>query len=233
MNEQKTIKILRFESLPSTNEYAKTLRPTGEDTLIIAASQTGGKGTKGRSFSSNTGGLYLSALNFYENFPSANAFLIMAKAATAVCKTLESFSLIPKIKWPNDVYVNGKKICGILIENAFLGDKIKNSIVGIGLNVNNLLPDELSEIATTMNECLQKETPLDLVEERLIGLLYAEFSFEEYCNRLGFLNEPATLVTGEKTLSVVPRGVNERGELLAEEQGVLRAFSSAEISLRF
>ena len=62
--------------------------------------------------------------------------------------------LKPKIKWANDVFVANKKICGILIENIFSGNKISSSLIGVGLNVNNDLPEELNEIATTMR--LQK-----------------------------------------------------------------------------
>lgn len=67
----------------------------------------------------------------------------MANASVAVCRTLENYGLTAEIKWPNDVYVQGKKICGILIENVFSGDRISSSVVGIGVNVNNSLPEEL------------------------------------------------------------------------------------------
>ena len=236
MNEKIEWKIIRFDCIPSTSDYAKSLRQNGENAVIIAAEQSGGRGTKGRSFSSEKGGVYLSALTFYKNFPACKAFQIMAGAATAVCKTLESFGLQPNVKWPNDIYVNDKKICGILIENTFSGSFVANSVVGIGLNVNNSLPKELAKIATTMREILGEETPVLKVEERLIENLGASFFkgflMEEYTSRLGYLGVPATLLVGEETLVATPCGVTEKGELIALVGTEKKTFSAAEVSLR-
>lgn len=124
-----------FESLFSTQEYAREKRAEGQDLIVTAEVQTGGKGTKGRSFESKKGGVYVSKLSFYEKFPAREAFQIMAGAASAVCETLRKLGLDPVIKWPNDIFVNGKKICGILIENVFSGAEISSSIVGIGYAV--------------------------------------------------------------------------------------------------
>ena len=144
------MKIEFLEEVGSTNEYIKRYLLSGEDRIVIAKRQTGGKGTKGRSFLSESGGVYLSALNFYKNFPAENAFLIMAHAAVAVSETAESFGLDPEIKWPNDVLLAGKKLAGILVENTIDGGEVKSSIVGIGLNVLNEL-GELKEIAVSLS----------------------------------------------------------------------------------
>ena len=77
MNTQKEVKIERFSTLPSTNDYAKEKRGEGKDLIVIARAQTGGRGTKGRIFSSGEGGLYLSKLTFYEDFPAKKAFQII------------------------------------------------------------------------------------------------------------------------------------------------------------
>ena len=168
------IKRAEFEEIASTNEYAKSQRCQGENLIVTAKRQFGGKGTKGRSFSSNEGGVYLSKLTFYEDFKACEAFKIMTNAAVAVCKTLQYFGLNPKIKWVNDVYVNDKKICGILIENVFSGDKISSSVVGVGLNVYNELPQELVAIATTMEKESGKRFLVEEVKEKLI---YATYDF--------------------------------------------------------
>lgn len=139
------MKRIDLKETTSTNEVAKSLRERGENLVVTAFRQTGGKGTKGRSFSSAAGGVYFTRLTFYENFPASDAFLIMASASVAVCRTLEKYGFEAEIKWPNDVYVHGKKICGILIENTFSGNKISCSVVGIGLNVNNELPPNFRE----------------------------------------------------------------------------------------
>ena len=151
MNKKTMSLIERFDEIASTNDCLKEKRAEGIDRIAIAKAQPGGRGTKGRSFSSNVGGLYLSALRFYENLSAKDGFKIMAGAAVAVCKTLKNAGVEPCVKWPNDVHVNGKKICGILIENTLSGDKISSSIVGVGINVSNRLPEELKEIATTLN----------------------------------------------------------------------------------
>ena len=108
-NGRKKIKREHFECISSTNDYAKSKRGEGGDLIVTASRQTGGRGTKGRSFSSDVGGTYLTKLTFYEGFPASRAFEIMAGAAVAVCKTLEAYGLAPVIKWANDVFVKDKK----------------------------------------------------------------------------------------------------------------------------
>lgn len=225
-------KIQRFESIASTNDYAKSKRSEGQNLLVIAASQTGGRGTKGRRFSSTKGGLYLSKLSFYENFPAKDAFKIMQTAAAAVCETLASFGLSPKIKWANDVFVNGKKICGILIENTFSGANIASSVVGIGLNVYNELPEELKNIATTMQKETGKTFPIEEVEKRLVAFLADENTYKKYDGYLGWLGETVEMLSGEERLFAKLLSVDETGGLWVETDGEKRRFTSAEISLK-
>ena len=124
------MKIIRLEEVGSTNEYCKG-NDCGKDLFVVAKRQSAGKGTKGRSFSSNEGGLYVSVMRHYKNFPANEAFKIMVNACVAVCKTLEAFGVKPRIRWANDVLVGDKKICGTLIENSFSNGKISRSIVGM------------------------------------------------------------------------------------------------------
>lgn len=222
----------RFECLPSTNDYAKEQRAFGRDMAVLADRQSGGKGTKGRSFSSNLGGLYLTLLRFYENFPASHAFTVMTTAAAAVCKTLEDIGLAPKIKWPNDVYVGGKKICGILIENTFSGNTVRSSIVGIGLNITNELPEDLQDIATSVLEQTGKRYAVDKLAQKLLGYLYDEDTAQTYFSYLGWIGEPIIIVQGDKRIFARLHSVDNQGNLLAEMDGELRRFSAAEISLR-
>ncbi len=231
MNEKKT-RWLRLEEVGSTNDYAKAMRHRKEDTLITAKRQTGGRGTKGRSFSSGEGGLYLSKLSFYENFPAKEAFLIMVCAATAVCETLALYGFQPTIKWPNDIHVSGKKICGILIENAFSGAFVSSSVVGIGLNINNVLPDELTEIATTMQKEGGQVFSVEEVAKRLAAALEKKWTVQDYKNYLGYVGERVTLLCGEEKISALLLGVDEEGKLQAEVNGEKKVLSSAEVSLR-
>ena len=164
------MRIIELAECDSTNEYLKRLDGE-EDTVVTALRQTAGKGTKGRSFSSADGGLYLSVMRFYESFPAANAFEIMINSCVAVCKTVEGFGITPVIRWANDVLVNGRKICGTLIENTFAGANIRRSIVGMGINVNNELPPELRQIAVSMREILGNRLSLQTVKKALIANL--------------------------------------------------------------
>ena len=226
------VKIVRFESIDSTSNYAKDLRENGEDVVVWAEMQTGGRGTKGRSFSSGKGGVYLSALRFYENFPASQAFQIMQNAAAAVCETLVSFGITPQIKWPNDIYVNGKKICGILIENTFSGANVSSSVVGIGVNVYNALEEELAEIATTMLQETGKRFSVEKVGETLIEKLFEKDIYKRYFSYVGWLGQEVSLLVGENVVRAKLVSVDEQGNLHAETDGEVRRYAAAEISLR-
>lgn len=233
MNERNGYEIIRLDSVGSTNDYAKAKRSEGKNLLVIAKSQTGGRGTKGRSFSSQTGGVYLSALTFYEDFPAKRAFEVMQHAAAAVCETLSSFSLAPTIKWPNDIFVGGKKICGILIENSFTGNSLRSTVVGIGLNICNALPKELKDIATTVALELGKEVDFDEVESVLLEKLTGKSLASSYARYLGWIGERVKLLVADKEIHATIIGVNEQGELLAQTEKGVEKFAAAEVSVRF
>ena len=231
MNKEKTVRIERFDCLPSTQEYAKSKRGEGQDLLVIAASQTGGKGTKGRSFSSKVGGVYLTKLSFYENFPAKEAFRIMADTAVAICETLSAFGLEPKIKWPNDIYVQDKKICGILIENVFSESCIASSLVGIGLNVSNPIPEELSSIAITMADVISAPS-VEAVTERLIQELGKGRRMEQYLSYVGYMGREATLILDGEPVHGTLLSVDEAGGLHVEINGERRRLTAAEVTVR-
>ena len=225
-------KFYQFDSIPSTNDFAKTLLECRENVLITAREQSGGRGTKGRSFLSKQGGVYATKLDFYQNFPAQKAFEIMAKTATAVCKTLEFFSLKPCIKWPNDIYVADKKICGILIENGLQGTMLSYSIVGVGLNVCNELDDSLLEIATTMRLQLKNPPSVEEVFSKLIECWVQEFCMQEYLSRIGYMGQECKILIGEESMLATLLFVDSEGCLHVNVNGEEKCFHSAEISLR-
>ena len=225
------MKRIHFEEIDSTNNYAKERRGEREDLIITAKRQTGGRGTKGRSFVSKEGGVYLTSLCFYDNFPAKDAFKIMESTAVAVCETLRFYGLKPVIKWANDVFVNGKKICGILIENTLSGGNISSSVVGIGLNVNTSFEGELESIATSMRLEGGKSFLVEEITERLIAELSKERSMEEYRAYLGFMGQPVTLIVGDKRVPATLLSVDDEGKLHAEIEGKAYVFSSAEVSI--
>ena len=225
------MKIINLENVDSTNEYCKRY-DGGEDIIVIAARQTAGKGTKGRSFVSDGGGLYFSVMRRYENFPAESAFKIMVNSCVAVCRTLEAFNIKPVIRWSNDVLVNGKKICGTLIENTFSKGKITRSIVGCGINVNNKLPVGLKDIAISMSEACGKEFDVSSVAETLIENIQREFAIADYKSYINWFGKTVTLKTADKEFNAVALDVLEDGRLKVNSCGNMLEISSAEVSLR-
>ena len=225
-------RIIHFDELDSTNNYVKGMREEKKNLIVVAARQTQGRGTKGRSFASGVGGVYLSRLTFHRQLPAAEAFKIMAGAAVAVCKTVEHYQLTPKIKWVNDIHLHGKKICGILIENVFSGTYVESSVVGIGINVRNELPEELKEIATSILEATGKKASVKAVVKRLIKELAKNYGMDEYRSYLGYMGEYATILIGDERVHGRLISVDDEGGLLAEVHGKIRRFAAAEVSVR-
>ena len=223
------MRTIRLEQVDSTNLYAKGFR---EDVIVIAREQTAGRGTKGRSFSSRKGGLYLTKLVHDLPFGAQELFRVMTDAAVAVCKTAEAFGLNPSVKWANDVLLNGKKACGILIENTVSGNRIAASAVGIGVNVNNEIPAELKEIATSFSEAAGREIPLEEAEDRLLSCLERRYSLDEYRAYLRFLGKKITVRTADSVFEGFAKDVDEIGRLLVERGGKTTAYAAAEVSIR-
>ena len=220
----------QFNEISSTNDYLKSRRIDGKNRIAVAKQQSGGRGTKGRSFISSEGGLYLSTLTFYDNFPADRAFEIMQNTAAAVCETLKVLGVKSQIKWPNDIFAGGRKICGILIENTFSGKNITSSVVGLGLNIYNELPQELKEIATTVLEQTGKRYEVKQAEEILLSFLQKGVK-DKYESYLGFIGEEVRLLSGEKEFSGIVLGVDKQGNLLARVGGKDCVFASAEVQI--
>ncbi len=216
-----------FDTLSSTNDYCET-REFGEDTAIIAREQTGGKGTKGRSFSSPRGGVYLSLVRYYP-CKAENSFSLMIASCMAVVKTLELYGVSAGVKWPNDVFLKGKKICGILIKNSFEGENVKKSITGIGVNVNNDIPKDLADIAINLKSVVG-EVDIDEFYKRLIENLYADYSVDEYRSRNIVLGKEITVIKNGESRKAVAEDVAADGSLVLK--GGERLFYG-EVTIRF
>ena len=221
------MKTMIFDTLPSTNDYCET-REFSEDTAIIAREQTGGKGTKGRSFSSPRGGVYLSLVRYYP-CKAENSFSLMIASCMAVVKTLEFYGVRADVKWPNDVFLNGKKICGILIKNSFEGENVKKSITGIGVNVNNDIPKDLADIAINLKSVVG-EVDIDEFCKRLIENLYADYSVDEYRSRNIVLGKEITVIKNGESRKAVAEDVAADGSLVLK--GGERLFYG-EVTIRF
>lgn len=225
------MRIINLSSVDSTNEYCKRA-DSGENLIVTAVRQTRGKGTKGRSFVSDAGGLYVSVMKHYSDFLAVDAFKIMINACVAVCRMVEGFGLKPVIRWANDVLVGGKKICGTLIENTFSGSYITRSIVGMGINVSNALPEELKDIATSLSAETSKKISVEEVRDGLIKNLRREYSVTEYKKYINWFGKEVTLKTADREHTAIAVDVDADGSLICVIGGTLRKITSAEVSLR-
>jgi len=176
-------KLLMLGELESTSrtllELADDDEPEG--TVVVAEEQNAGRGRLGRGWCSPKGGLWFSIL-LRPPVPPAEAPKLTLMAAVAVARGLDNrFAIKARLKWPNDVMVQGKKLCGILAE-ARCTDKLDFVILGIGINANFLLsalPEELRRTATTMREILNK--PVDRYSLLRSILNELETRYEPFC----------------------------------------------------
>jgi BirA family biotin operon repressor/biotin-[acetyl-CoA-carboxylase] ligase len=162
-----------FDAVNSTNAIARKLAKEGaeEGTVVLAGVQSSGKGRLNREWFSPKGGLWLSII-LKPDFRAQEATMGVLMAGCAVAKTLmKMYNLDARIKWPNDILIGNKKVCGILTELGTQGSKINHQILGIGINVNFNL-EELPEDIRVFSSTLKLEAGRELsLEELLSGLL--------------------------------------------------------------
>ncbi|MEE8348772.1 MAG: biotin--[acetyl-CoA-carboxylase] ligase [Acidobacteriota bacterium] len=171
-----------LESIDSTNDYLKAFVAEGEPRIVVAREQTAGKGRYSRTWHSPAGeGLYVSYL-LYPEWHIEQAPFLEILAGLAVVKAISReapSTLAIQLKRPNDVYLSGKKVCGVLTETSTLQGQILWAIVGMGVNLYQThFPDDLSQEATSLaSEGLRVEHPLEFCEtlteefQRLYGEL--------------------------------------------------------------
>lgn len=169
------IRIECLESVDSTNSLAKRMIANGTDEnepmLITADRQTAGRGRQGKSFYSPAGtGIYMS-LVLHPNADLQNAVTATTAASVAVCKAIERLTDIkPKIKWVNDVYVNGQKICGILTEavSDFESGTVTSVIIGIGINISTSdFPSDIENAGCLNSDVNRNELAAAVADELL------------------------------------------------------------------
>ena len=156
-------KVLRFPTIDSTMDLLHELASGGADegTVVVADEQTSGRGSRGRSWRSPPGGLWLSAL--YRPGMAAAVELLSLRVGLAVAEALEAMgSGLIAIKWPNDLMLDDRKLGGILCEARWQGEALDWIVAGIGLNVTNATPDELAGRAARLAERLPGIGPEDL-----------------------------------------------------------------------
>ena len=151
-----------YKEVSSTNTVAKFLSMNGVEngTVVISEKQTKAKGRSGKSWESPLGGVWLSII-LNPNVDHSKIPLITLATGVAVAKTLENIGVEdPEIKWPNDIMINGKKVCGILTEAVAKFNTIESVIIGVGIDANldvEQFPEDLQEGTTTLKEVLGRE----------------------------------------------------------------------------
>ncbi|GHT27564.1 biotin--[acetyl-CoA-carboxylase] ligase [Bacteroidia bacterium] len=141
-HEESRPQIIRLKETASTNRYMQECLLKGrlpEGSVVVAEYQSAGRGQVGNVWESDPGlNLTFSTVLYPSNISTGEQFILSQIAALAVKETLDAYTDGITIKWPNDIYWQDKKICGMLIENSLMGEQIHSSIIGIGLNINQL-----------------------------------------------------------------------------------------------
>ena len=235
------------KSVSSTNTLAKEMAADGacQGYVLIASEQTEGRGRMGRSFySPDSTGLYLSLI-LRPNLNLEDSLLITTSAAVAVAKAIEKLTGNDVgIKWVNDLFVNGKKVCGILTEASLNIENggLEYAVIGIGINVNTIsFPDNLKSIAGSIFSSKPKDKPITslLAAEVLNNLAEAIESLtdktylDEYKSRSFLIGQEIIVLKGNESLPAKALDIDDRARLVVEYQNRdQEALSSGEVSVR-
>ncbi len=232
--------IIRLSDTSSTNNYVASLAKAGKlvsGTVIMAENQTEGRGQMHRSWDSERGKNLTFSL-FLENVSLSvtNQFILSKIMNLGVIKYLSSVGLEGKIKWPNDILVNGQKICGMLIENQVMGSTIQQSIVGIGLNINQISFRGFA--ATSMKNELGKELDLNKVLDSLLFYLNQAYDYyravpdpltSDYLDVLSGYRTEMSYEDDQGQFRGIILGIAESGHLRVERRGEICEYSMGEI----
>ena len=230
----------------STNLWIKRLAKEGasEGTLALAEFQSAGRGRLGRSWEVPEGTSVMMSILLRPKFEPQYAPTLTLVKGMAVAKAVKNLGFDVSIKWPNDVVVSHKKICGILTEMGVRDGKIDYAVIGVGINVNiREFPEEMADKATS----LYLESGREFDRSQIPGLVmeafekyYEKFAAtcdlsglkEEYESILANYNQPVRVLAKEPYEGVA-RGITDGGELLVEKtDGTIVAVSAGEVSVR-
>lgn len=242
-------RIIFLHKTGSTNDFAKELATHGaaEGTVVIAEEQTAGRGRLGRNWFSPKGGLYLS-ITLKPKLKASEAVKLVYVAGLAVAEALhELYGLKTETKWPNDVLVDGKKICGILTEMSTSGEKVNFAILGIGINANVSLrafPKELQTHVTSLKNELDGKiileelfrVVLEKLEENYASFLKEGFVsiLEKWKSYASFLGKSVEVTDATQKFHGLALDVDHEGALIIRlEDGTVKRIFSGDVTLRF
>ena len=228
-------KIVYLDETDSTNRWMKE---NGEGEMVVVADyQTAGKGCGQNTWESERGkNLLISILVHPKKVSARTQFIITQMASVALCNTIERYMSEPaQIKWPNDIYVGNKKICGVLIENRLHGRRIADCVIGIGLNVNQT--EFVSDAPNPVS--LKQLTGHDIDRNELLQAFIQEAQRAtenkgihlEYMSRLYRREGLHPFSAGGQQFMARVAGVNDDGRLMLEdEHGVAHLYAFKEVT---
>ncbi len=215
-----------YEQVTSTMDVGREKAESGviEGSVVVAEEQISGRGRFGRKWVSTPGKDLTFSVVLYPGAWAVSRLTIAA--AVVVARVLNrGYGLKPGIKWPNDVRVNGKKICGILVETAFQDDQVRYALIGIGININQS-PDHLdgetvAQTTSIAHEVGRKVEREEVLEAVLLELSYVYSSLEEWGTVWGdwqkameHLGENIKVLMGDRVEEGIAEGVDNDGNLL-------------------
>ncbi len=228
----------------STNKYAKELAKSGakEFTVIIADKQTGGYGRMGRSFlSPDSSGLYMSIVLRPQISPEKSLYITTA-AAVAISRAIEEISgKSTGIKWVNDIFIDGRKVCGILTEAGYKGNKLDYAVLGIGINIyspRDGFPPEIKDIAGCIFD-MPTDVRNDLAN-RIIDIFYSYYRDLEakeflpyYRDKNIVIGKYIEVIGADRSYAAKALSIDDEFHLIIKDKSNnITALDSGEISIR-
>ncbi len=234
----KDTEILIFDTVGSTNDVAKELCKTGNRPyLVIADSQTSGRGRQGKSFFSPEGsGLYFS-LTVNTDSPDFDFTGITCAVSVACARAIETLTgLKPQIKWVNDLYLDGRKVCGILVQSVTENSRLTKLVIGVGINISTAdFPDEIRNIAGSLNKKVDRSILAAEAVNNIRNLISRtpDEYIGEYKAKSIVIGKEIVYFLNNTAHSATAVDIDEKGGLVVIENGRKTTLTSGEISLRF
>ncbi len=238
-------RVYHYLTIGSTNDEAKRLASMGEPegTLVVADTQTAGRGRSGRQWVTPPGAAIAMSLILRPTIPSFQITQTALLGGLVVLEGIEQATgLTAQLKWPNDVLINGRKVAGVLAEAAFTGDKLESVVLGIGVNVNAGPPPDLSlEYPAT---CLAAEAGHLLEREPLVNAIIAAFDAryrqlgtaalrQAWAKHLAMLGKKVKAIGPGETVFGTLEGVTDEGAAVIRlESGERRTVLAGDVHLR-
>ena len=227
-----------FEELTSSNDEAAAA-VYAEGDVVWAERQTAGRGQRGHRWESEGGKNVTFTLVLEPRFLAAERQFLLSEAVTlGIADCLAEYGIVAKVKWTNDIYIGDRKVAGMLIEHRLNGGRICRTLVGIGVNVNNLIsdyPEDIRGIVTTLREeCGRTLDRLSLLKKIIVNVIeYQKKDYiDEYRRRCFILGRKITVNKFSTIREAYARDIDERARLVVEyDDGTTETLSSAEVTL--